>query len=83
MRRKRMTNKEIAIKWYKKLEFPAEMDAEFYALCERCEIPDGLTIDDVNITGEQGEELGLQTLYFLENMLNASEGARNELPSAA
>lgn len=59
---------ETAIKWYKKLGFPAEMDAEFYALCERCDIPEGLTVDDVNITGEQGEELGLQTLYFVENM---------------
>ena len=65
-----MTTKEIAIKWYKKLEFSQEMDAEFYALCERHEIPEGLTIDDVQITGEQGEELGLQTLYFLEAMHN-------------
>ena len=59
---------EIAEKWYKRLGFPAEMDEEFYALCERCDIPEGLTIDDVQITGEQGEELGLQTLYFVEAM---------------
>ena len=61
---------KIAEKWYKKLGFPAEMDAEFYALCKRRDIPEGLTIDDVQITGEQGEELGLQTLYFIEAMHN-------------
>ena len=60
----------IAEKWYKYFDFPGEMDTEFYALCERCDIPEGLTIDDVDITGAQGEELGLQTLYFVENMHN-------------
>ncbi len=59
---------EAAVKWYKRLDFPQEMDTEFYALCERCAIPEGLTIDDVDITGAQGEELGLQTLYFVEAM---------------
>ena len=59
---------KIAEKWYKWLDFPSEMDAEFYALCERCDIPEGLTVGDVQITGEQGEELGLQTLYFVEAM---------------
>ena len=59
---------QIAEKWYKRLGFPQEMDEEFYALCKRCDIPEGLTVDNVQITGEQGEELGLQTLYFLEAM---------------
>lgn len=59
---------QTARKWYKRLGFPREMDAEFEALCKRCDIPEGLTIDDVQITGEQGEELGLQTLYFVEAM---------------
>ncbi len=58
----------IAEKWYKYFNFPTEMDAEFYALSKRCDIPEGLTIDDVDITGAQGEELGLQTLYFVEAM---------------
>ncbi len=59
---------QIAEKWYKALGFPEEMDTEFYALIKRCDIPEGLTIDDVVITGEQGEELGLQALYFVEAM---------------
>ena len=59
---------QTAAKWYKRLGFPTEMDEEFEALCKRCDIPDGLTIDDVDITGAQGEELGLQTLYFVEAM---------------
>ena len=37
-----MTNKEIAEKWYKKLDFPKEMDSAFRKALESADIPEFL-----------------------------------------
>lgn len=61
--------KEIALKWYKKLDFPDEADADFYRLLENAE---GLYECDVKTylekDAENQEKNAIMFLYFCEEL---------------
>ena len=63
-----MKNNQIAEKWYKRLEFPAEMDSVFYDVLERAEIPDGLSAENAPSLADLGTKGAIWALYFLEEM---------------
>ena len=63
-----MTNKQIAEKWYNRLDFPKEMDDAFNQALESAEIPDGLTAENAPSLANLGTTSTAWALYFLENM---------------
>lgn len=63
-----MKNKEIAEKWYKKLDFPKEMDPAFRKALESADIPDGLSAENAPPLTNLGTLGAVWSLYFAENM---------------
>ena len=63
-----MKNKKIAEKWYKRLNFPTEMDTAFYETLEGADIPEGLTAENAESLANLGTKGAIWSLYFLENM---------------
>ena len=63
-----MDNKRIAEKWYKRLDFPKEMDGAFYEALDGADIPEGLTAENAESLANLGEAGAIWSLYFLENM---------------
>ena len=60
--------KVIVEKWYKRLNFPSEMDEAFYRALKNTDIPDGITPENLQAPAGLGEASGIYTLYFCENM---------------
>lgn len=58
----------ICEKWYKKLGFPQEYDAEFYAALKRYHIADAITIDTYDLTEQDGKRNLLSFLYMCEEL---------------
>ena len=63
-----MTNKQIAEKWYNKLDLPKKMDSAFRAALEGTVIPEGLTAENAPSLAGLGVASAIWSLYFLENM---------------
>lgn len=63
-----MESKKIAEKWYKRLNFPPEMDGAFYEALDVADIPEGLTAENAESLANLGEAGAIWSLYFLENM---------------
>ena len=63
-----MTNREIAEKWYGRLNFPKEMDRTFREALDNADIPEGLTAENAQSLAGLGTTGTVWSLYFLENM---------------
>ena len=63
-----MTNKQIAEKWYKKLDFPKEMQSSFRTALDNADIPEGLSAQNAPYLADLGTTSVVWALYFLENM---------------
>ena len=60
--------KNIIEKWYKRLNFPKEYDAEFYSFFDKCEFSDPGNIEDYNTDfADFGKNL-MSYLYFCEQL---------------
>ncbi len=60
--------KEIAKRWFLRLEFDSALDKVFYDTLDRCEIPEGLTAENAPSLLGLGECGGIWALYFLEGL---------------
>ena len=58
--------KLIAEKWYKRFNYPAEMDEHFYRALEEADIPAGLTAENAETLLGLGTQGTVWALYFLE-----------------
>lgn len=63
-----METKLIIEYWYKKLNFPARYDAEFYRALEEIEIPADSKLEDYDPKCEDGKRNLLAYLYFCEGL---------------
>ncbi len=59
---------KIIEKWYKKLEFPKEYDAEFYEALKTTPISDAITLESYDKTCKNGKRNLLSFLYFCEEL---------------
>lgn len=60
--------KEIALKWYKKLGFPATWDAEFYNILNNFDGKEVLHVTDFDIKKHTPQEALIYFLYFCEEL---------------
>ena len=58
--------KEIIAKWYSTLDFPSNMDADFYAALENFTIDDGITLESYDTKSQDGIANLMHFLYFCE-----------------
>ena len=58
--------KEIIAKWYSTLDFPSNMDADFYAALESFTIDDGITLESYDTKSQDGTANLMHFLYFCE-----------------
>ena len=58
----------ICEKWYKKLGFPKEYDAEFYAALKKYHISDAITIEGYDLSEQDGKRNLLSFLYLCEGL---------------
>lgn len=63
--------RNIIKKWYERLNFRKEYDAEFYKALEDVSIPDGLTVDTLDIKREPSCENLLYVLYLCDEVERA------------
>lgn len=63
-----MKTKSIIEFWYKKLNFPAKYDEEFYRALEEIEIPPDSRLEDYDPKCEDGKRNLLAYLYFCEEL---------------
>ncbi len=63
----------ICEKWYKKLGFPKEYDAEFYAALKRYHISDAITLENYDLTEQDGKRNLLSFLYLCEGLAKKYE----------
>ena len=68
----------IIEKWYKKLGFPAEYNAEFYAALKKYHISDAISIDTYDLSEQDGKRNLLSFLYLCEGL--AARYAEKGLP---
>ena len=61
-----MTAKDIAKKWYKKLNFPACLDEEFERVLQDTEIKPEAKIENYDTSNQNGKENLVNYLYFCE-----------------
>lgn len=60
------TTAQIIEKWYLRLGFDKRYDAEFYAALKEIEIPDGVRVEDYDVSSQDGKKNLLAFLYFCE-----------------
>lgn len=60
--------KAIIEKWYERLDFPKEFDAEFYTALENIEIPEDVTIETYDKNTDDGKRNLLTFLYLCEGL---------------
>ncbi len=58
----------IIKKWYEKLGFPHEYDAEFASACEKIKVSDAISIDTYDATASDGKRNLLSFLFLCENL---------------
>ncbi len=58
----------IIEKWYKKLEFPCIYDAEFYDALKNIKISDAISIENYDLSEQDGKRNLLSFLYLCENL---------------
>ena len=58
----------ICEKWYKKLGFPKEYDAEFYAALKAYHISDAITIESYDLSEQDGKRNLLSFLFLCEEL---------------
>ena len=63
----------IIEKWYKKLGFPAEYDAEFYAALKKYHISDAITFEGYDLGEQDGKRNLLSFLYMCEALAKKYE----------
>ena len=61
-------SKQTAEKWYKKLNFPTELDAPFSVAIERVELGSEMSLEDYDLSCEDGESNLLHFLCFCEEL---------------
>ena len=59
---------KICEKWYKKLGFPTEFDAEFYDALKKIQISETTNIHDYDLTEQDGKRNFLAFLYMCEGL---------------
>ena len=62
--------KAIIKKWYERLGFPKEFDAEFYIALDNIEIPEDVTIETYDKNTDDGKRHLLTFLYLCEGLDN-------------
>ncbi len=72
---------KIIRKWYKKLGFPAEFDAQFEDIIKNEQIREDWDINDYDLYGKNGRENLLMQLYFCEEVSKryAEKGIEEEI----
>ena len=63
----------IIEKWYKKLAFPKEYHAEFYAALKKYHISDAITIDTYDLAEQDGKRNLLSFLFMCEDLAKKYE----------
>ena len=64
---------DICKKWYKKLGFPEEYDAEFYTALKKYHISDAITIEGYDLNEQDGKRNLLSFLFLCEELARKYE----------